>query len=124
VDGHNDLPWKYREYVRDNVSAIDIGVEQLAILQTDIPRLRKGHVGGQFWSVYVGCNYANKDAVRATQEQIDVVYQMVAQYPSYFQLAKTADDIINIFAAGKVLLLKRGGFGLNHLLTRVISSPH
>lgn len=75
IDGHNDLPWQYRTRVKTNVSAIDIGVLQPS-LQTDIPRLKLGRVGGQFWSVYVGCNYANKDAVRATQEQIDVVYQV------------------------------------------------
>jgi membrane dipeptidase len=97
IDGHNDLPWQYRTFAKDNVSAINIAVVQKPLLQTDIPRLKQGRVGGQFWSVYVGCAYANKDAVRATQEQIDVVYQMVEQYPDFFRLALTADDVQRAF---------------------------
>lgn len=46
-----------------------------------IPRLHEGQVGGQFWSVYVPCSTMNKDAVRVTMEQIDVVYKMVQRYP-------------------------------------------
>ena len=56
IDGHNDLPWEYRAKVRNNVTAIDISVLQPS-LQTDIPRLREGKMGGQFWSVYVPCEF-------------------------------------------------------------------
>ena len=53
VDGHNDLPWALREQVRYDLDARDIAADQSAHLHTDIPRLRAGGVGAQFWSVYV-----------------------------------------------------------------------
>ncbi len=53
VDGHNDLPWALREQVRYDLDARDIATDQNAHLHTDIPRLRAGGVGAQFWSVYV-----------------------------------------------------------------------
>ena len=61
IDGHNDLPWGIREITSNNFSAIDLKKDTSNIatspgwpnLTTDIPRLRKGMVGGQFWSVYV-----------------------------------------------------------------------
>ena len=53
VDGHNDLPWALREQVRYDLGARDIAVHQNAHLHTDIPRLREGGVGAQYWSVYV-----------------------------------------------------------------------
>ena len=46
-------------------------------LMTDIPRLRAGGVGGQFWSVYVPADLQGKEAVRATLEQIDIVHRMM-----------------------------------------------
>ena len=50
IDGHNDLPWRYRQIAQRAVSRIDIAQPQ-PDLHTDIPRLREGGVGGQFWSV-------------------------------------------------------------------------
>ncbi len=53
IDGHNDFPWALREKSpgRD-LNVLDLRVSQPSIM-TDIPRLRAGGVGGQFWSVYV-----------------------------------------------------------------------
>lgn len=74
-------------------------------LHTDIPKLKSGGVGAQFWSVYVSCSFQHVDAVRATMEQIDIVKRMVSAYPSAFQLALTAADITSIHASGKVASL-------------------
>ena len=55
IDGHNDLPWQYRKRSND-FSAIDLARDTSKLdppLVTDIPRLRAGGVGAQFWSVYV-----------------------------------------------------------------------
>src|SRR6516165_5955519 len=52
IDGHNDLPWKYREKHDPGLTRIDI-TKPVPDLHTDIPRLRKGGVGAQFWSAYV-----------------------------------------------------------------------
>ena len=76
IDGHNDYPWALRGlHPGRDFSAADIS-EPVAKLMTDIPRLRKGGVGGQFWSVYVPSTMQGKDAVRATLEQIDIVHRM------------------------------------------------
>src|SRR5262245_49047836 len=50
IDGHNDYPWTLREKspARD-LNVLDLAVSQPSIM-TDIPRLRSGGVGGQFWS--------------------------------------------------------------------------
>ena len=79
IDGHNDLPWQYRERVKNQLAKIDIAQDQSKLekpLHTDIARLREGRVGGQFWSVYVPASLKGADAVQATLEQIDVVNRL------------------------------------------------
>ncbi|MGW9429128.1 dipeptidase [Streptomyces decoyicus] len=93
VDGHNDLPWALREQVRYDLDRRDIAADQSAHLHTDLPRLRAGGVGAQFWSVYVRADYAGDKAVSATLEQIDVVRELVARHPEALRLAFTADDM-------------------------------
>lgn len=105
IDSHNDLPWTYRSLVQDRVWSLDIGSSTGNATQTDIPRLRQGHVGGQFWSVYVDCAYANKDAVRATQEQVDVVYQMQQRYNQVFQWSTSVSDVNEAFRQKKIASL-------------------
>src|SRR5262245_2751889 len=56
IDGHNDLPWAFREAVKNHLAQIDLRGDTRKLakpMHTDIPRLRAGGVGGQFWSVYV-----------------------------------------------------------------------
>ena len=95
IDGHNDLPWQYRERAKNQLAKIDIRQDQSKLekpLHTDIPRLREGRMGAQFWSVYVPSSLKGADAVQATLEQIDVVHRIDATYPDTFALALTADD--------------------------------
>ena len=117
IDGHNDLPWQYREKAALDLSKLDIRRPQPA-LHTDIPRLRRGGVGGQFWSVYVPATMQGKEAVRATMEQIDIVYQMAARYPDTFEIAGTAADVERIFKAGKIasLIGMEGGHSIDNSL--------
>nr|WP_198655444.1 dipeptidase [Streptomyces geranii] len=91
VDGHNDLPWALREQVRYDLGARDIATHQGAHLHTDLPRLREGGVGAQYWSVYVRSDLP--DAVPATLEQIDCVRQLIARYGSELRPALTAADM-------------------------------
>ncbi len=115
VDGHNDLPWALREQVRYDLDALDIGGDTSASLHTDIPRLRAGGVGAQFWSVYVRCDLAGDAAVSATLEQMDAVRQLAARYPADLQLAFTADDMESARAAGRIasLMGAEGGHSIN-----------
>jgi membrane dipeptidase len=112
IDGHNDLPWAIRETFGD-LAAVDL-TKPVAKTQTDIPRLVEGGVGGQFWSVYVPARLAGDAAVTAVLEQIDLVHRMVSRYPSRFQLALTAGDVENAFAAGRIasLLGAEGGHSI------------
>jgi membrane dipeptidase len=105
VDGHNDLAWALRQRAGTSAPAvIDIGVDQSGLgLHTDIPRLRAGGVGAQFWSVYVPSTIANP--VTATLEQIDTVRALVARYPGDLTLATSADDMEAARASGRVASL-------------------
>lgn len=101
IDGHNDLPWE----LRGRVEQTDIAVPQER-LQTDIPRLRQGGVGAQFWSVWVPMSTAKRgQALSTTIEQIDLVKAMIDRYPETFELALTADDIERIHKSGKIASL-------------------
>ena len=101
IDGHNDLPWQYREKVKRKFSELDVSKPQPQLM-TDIARLRAGGVGGQFWSVYVPSDFEGADAVPATLEQIDVVYELVRLHPEAFEIALTAADVERIFTSGKI----------------------
>ena len=102
IDGHNDYPWALRglDPGRDLAKA-DI-TKSVPALMTDIPRLRAGGLGGQFWSVYVPSTMAPADAVVATLEQIDIVHRMVKRWPETFELALTADDVERAFKRGRI----------------------
>ncbi|MGH7137173.1 MAG: dipeptidase [Pirellulales bacterium] len=104
-DGHNDLPWRLRDEFGSALDKCDLTKPQPK-LQTDIPRLRQGGVGAQFWSVYVPAETRQAGtALRDTLEQIDLVYQIVARYPDTFELALTAGDVERIHASGKIASL-------------------
>ncbi len=105
IDGHNDMPWEIRKQGGSSFDKMDISKLQ-PTLQTDIPRLRKGGVGAQFWSVWVPVElgYQGK-ALATTLEQIELVKRMMARYPDTFELALTADDIERIHAKGKIASL-------------------
>ena len=103
VDGHNDLPWALRKQVRYDLDARDIAVHQNAHLHTDIPRLREGGVGAQYWSVYVRSDLP--DAVPATLEQIDCVRQLLARYPADLAPALTAADMETARGEGRIASL-------------------
>jgi membrane dipeptidase len=118
IDGHNDLPWEFRKHGGD-INAIDLSKNTSAAkLVTDIPRLRAGCIGGQFWSVYIPATITGSDAVKAVLEQIDVVHQMVERYPNDFELALTADDIERIHRNGKIasLIGMEGGHAIDNSL--------
>ncbi len=117
IDGHNDLPWALREKFGRDLSSIDLNQPQ-SRLMTDIPRLRAGGVGGQFWSVYVPADMQGREAVRATMEEIDTVYRLARLYPQAFEMAYTAGDVERIHAAGKVasLIGIEGGHSIDNSL--------
>ncbi len=126
IDGHNDLPWEIRERFQSKFSTIDLSTDTSALpvpaegiaLMTDISRLRRGGVGGQFWSVFVPVDMPGPVAVQATLDQIDIVRQMAERYPQDFELAYTAADVRRIHKAGRIasLIGVEGGHQINNSL--------
>jgi len=101
IDGHNDLPWAIRESATapGNVAAYDI--RGRAPGNTDLPRLKAGHVGGQFWSVYTPGESKFEDYARIQLEQIDIARQVIARYPE-LAWALTAADMEKAIKAGRI----------------------
>jgi len=115
-DGHNDLPWALRKRGYD-LRATDIARPQPG-LHTDIPRLRTGGVGAQFWSVFVPGNLPPGQAVTQTLEQIDCVQRIIADYPDTFAAARTARDVRAAWQDGKIasLMGAEGGHSIDESL--------
>jgi membrane dipeptidase len=104
LDGHNDLPWTMR--VSDDVDLDKTDLSQpVPAVQTDLPRLARGGVGAQFWSVYVSADLVGETAVTTTLEQIDLTCELIRRYPDALELALTAADVERITAAGRVASL-------------------
>jgi membrane dipeptidase len=111
IDGHNDLAWAIRESrtAPHNVDAYDLRTRTAG--QTDLERLQKGMVSGQFWSVYIPGDIADSGFARVQMEQIDIARQFITKYPDRLQWALTAADMRRAFAAhriGSVLGLEGG----------------
>src|SRR3954451_14586068 len=99
-DGHNDLAWKIRADFGADLRRVDLAVPVTGT-HTDLPRLRRGGLGAQFWSVYVPGRLTKEAAVAATLEQIDLVHRMIRRYPEDLELALTADDVQRAFGRGR-----------------------
>ncbi len=126
VDGHNDLPWEIRERFKGDLAACDLKAdtahlplsEGQSALMTDIPRLKAGFVGGQFWSVWIPTEMKGFEAVQTTLEQIDLVKRIASKYPADLEMAYTAADVRRIHRSHKVasLIGIEGGHQINNSL--------
>ncbi len=121
IDGHNDWAEQLRDQFGEKWWNVDLTADGRKFdraLHTDIPRLRAGMVGGQFWSVYVPAEVTGPAAIKATLEQIDIVRGIAARYPQTFEMAGTAADIRRIHKAGKIasLLGVEGGSQIDNSL--------
>jgi len=100
IDGHNDWAWEVRGQRDYSVDGLDGDLGDG--FDTDVPRLRAGGVGGQFWSVFVDDRRAGAEHVRETLEQIDFVHRLAARYPQHFTLARTAADLEKARESGTI----------------------
>ena len=103
IDGHNDIAEQLAESYKRSIAGLASGTDKREKpLMTDMARLHQGHVGGQFWSVYIDGTITGDAAIRETIEQIDIVRRMIDAYPKDLELARTADDVVRIHKTGRV----------------------
>ena len=116
IDGHNDLPWLIREETGGDVRAFHL--ETLTEFDTDIPKLREGLVGAQFWSVWIPGETPEADRQSLQLEQIETAHRIIDTHTDTFELPLTAADIERVFGSGKIasLLGMEGGQGINNSL--------
>jgi membrane dipeptidase len=108
IDGHNDLPWEIRDRYDSWRKPLDLDADTSRLearLQTDLPRMKQGGVGAQFWSIWIPNEMKGDEAIRVTLEQIDIVHRMVARYPARLEMASTAADVRRIEKAGRIASL-------------------
>lgn len=118
IDGHNDLPEALRNKGASGFEKYDLTHPQ-PDFNTDIPRLRRGGVGAQFWVAFTEAATAKTNySAHVTLEQIDLIHRMIARYPETFELATTADDIERIHRKGKIasLIGVEGGHSIENSL--------
>ncbi|KAF4332171.1 membrane dipeptidase [Fusarium beomiforme] len=112
IDGHNDLPQQPRACFHGKIHNnekfdLEKGFERG---MTDIPLLKQGAVGGQFWSVCVPClrsaeNFTTpeySDMARDAIEQIDLTLRLVESYPETFQLVSGPSEVKDVYTSGKI----------------------
>src|SRR6266849_1071174 len=117
IDGHNDIADAIRE--RGGLDSVNFAVNQPKLM-TDIPRLRSGAVGGQFWAAYVPVTTMDSGPHPAVYalEQVDLVHRLCAKYSTSMAMAYTAADVQRNFAAGKFscLIGIEGGHAIENSL--------
>lgn len=121
IDGHNDLAEEIHDNYGSDQSRVDLNADTRRLsfpLHTDIPRLRQGRVGAQFWSVYVSAELQGAESAQAVHVQIDTVRQIIRRYPRVFEFAQSADDIVRIHRAGRIASMfgMEGGEAINNNL--------
>ncbi|NXD39100.1 DPEP2 Dipeptidase, partial [Copsychus sechellarum] len=93
IDGHNDFALQLRIHYQNRLSRVNL--RELNMTHTNLVKLQAGYVGAQFWSVYVLCSAQNKDAVRLTLEQIDVVKRMCNSYDELELVTTSQGDALS-----------------------------
>ncbi|XP_033303691.1 dipeptidase 1 [Bombus vancouverensis nearcticus] len=126
IDGHNDLPWNVRKFVHNQLGEVNLSSDLGRVdpwarsdwSHTDIPRLRAGLVGAQFWSAYVPCGAAQLNAVQLSLEQIDVIRRLAEMNAQHLTLVTSVKGLIEAHREGKIasLIGVEGGHSLGNSL--------
>ena len=102
IDTHNDLPEMIHSNAGGNLEKMD--PDKTLTIDTDIPRLKQGLVGGQFFAAYVPSSFIEKGGAKYALEEIDIIDRFTRRSPS-LEAARTADDIVRIHGKGKIASL-------------------
>lgn len=104
IDGHNDLPYIIASYGKPPYDIDAYDLNHTMPHETDIARMHKGHLSGQFWAVYVPGELKSGWA-KVGLEQLELTRRMIAKYPKALQPAYSADDIERAFKQKRVASL-------------------
>ncbi len=123
IDGHNDVPWQYRNRVDNRLEELDLAGDTTELdppMHTDIQRLREGRVGGQFWSVYVPPSYTGREAVQVQLDQFDIAHRLMEAHEE-LEFVTTAEEVEAAFESGYIasLLGMEGGHVLDNSLANL-----
>lgn len=99
ADGYSGLPWALRSLPWYDLELGDSAVD------ADVPRLRAGGVGAQFWSVHVPRGVTGDRVLGATLEQFDLVKRVVAGHSEGLRLARTASEVADARHCGRIATL-------------------
>ncbi|MFF1694464.1 dipeptidase [Streptomyces sp. NPDC058257] len=99
ADGYSGLPWTLRELPWYDLELGDSAVD------ADVPRLRAGGVGAQFWSVHVPDGITGDRVLGATLEQLDLVKRVVADHADGLRLARSASEVADARHCGRIATL-------------------
>ncbi|CAG0916619.1 unnamed protein product [Notodromas monacha] len=113
IDGHNDFPMLLRTAIQNKLSKVDLNkslkddpaFNKFVYNHVDIPRLRQGQVGAQFWATFIGCSRQYNDSLHEALEQIDVTKRMIEAYPEHFEFVTNAEGITKAHKRGKIASL-------------------
>ena len=126
IDGHNDLPYNLYNIEKNRLENFDFDSDLRLNPKwadpssfTDLPRLRQGKLGGQFWVAYVSCTRNYKDAVERTLEQIDVIKRLIDKYPSDMKYVTESKQIMEAFREKKIasMIEIEGGHSIDSRLS-------
>ncbi|OXA64523.1 Dipeptidase 1 [Folsomia candida] len=127
IDGHNNLAYNIRRMVFNDLRKVDLKAnlsqtepwKSLNTSQTDIQRLKDGHVGGQVWVARADCESQYKDAVPITLEQIDVIKRFLDSNSDDFQLVTTVEEFEKARDDGKIasFIAVEGGHSIQSSLS-------
>ncbi|ARP70558.1 membrane dipeptidase [Streptomyces pluripotens] len=99
ADGYSGLPWALR-----HLPWYDLELGEAAV-DTDVPRMREGHVGALFWSLHLPEGPGDSRAVAATLEQLDLARKVIEAHPEGLRLVRTAGQVIDARNCGRVAVV-------------------
>jgi membrane dipeptidase len=70
-----------------------------------IPKMRQGHLGAEFFSIWVNVGWPKQDLIHRALDLIDAVWEQVGRHADVLGMATTADEIVRLHLQGKFAIL-------------------
>ena len=104
IDTHNDLPSMFLETKAGDLTSFDMSKVQ-PTLCADVPRMREGRIGAQYWSIFVeSATQKSHTSLHEALREFDVALRFIQSTPDLEQ-ARTAEDIDRIHKSGRIACL-------------------